>query len=155
MFSVKEKLFAREGNPPAQEQRLIFGGRELQDGRSLLEYNVQDGSTLHLSLRLKGGELVFRFIIAVFSIGEFTYLPRLNPRFRSHLSPPSLARCSLWRASPEVHPQDVHCEAHRDGDGVHCERAEARQREGFRRWQARDQQQVERPLQVKPSRITM
>mmetsp|Transcript_4843 Transcript_4843/g.10112 ORF Transcript_4843/g.10112 Transcript_4843/m.10112 type:complete len:145 (+) Transcript_4843:199-633(+) len=68
VFSVKEKLFAREGTPPAQEQRLIFGGRELQDGCSLIDYNVQDGSTLHLTLRLKGGELVFRFIIAVFSI---------------------------------------------------------------------------------------
>lgn len=75
VFSVKEKLFAREGTPPAQEQRLIFGGRELQDGCSLIDYNVQDGSTLHLTLRLKGGELVFRFIIAVFSIGEFTSEP--------------------------------------------------------------------------------
>ena len=53
-MDLKAEIQDKEGIPPNQH-RLIFAGRKLEEGKTLDQYKIGDGSTLHLVLQLRGG----------------------------------------------------------------------------------------------------
>lgn len=53
---VKEEVAALE-NIPVEQQRLVYQGKQLEDNQTVKYYEISEGATLHLVLRLKGGTL--------------------------------------------------------------------------------------------------
>ncbi|XP_051551853.1 polyubiquitin-like isoform X18 [Myxocyprinus asiaticus] len=51
---LQQKIYNKE-RVPVDQQRLIYNGRQLESGMKLLEYNITSGSTIHMTLRLRGG----------------------------------------------------------------------------------------------------
>ncbi|GMI07233.1 hypothetical protein TrVE_jg10640 [Triparma verrucosa] len=86
--SIKDQIYTadnEDGNgisPP--QQRIIYGGRQLCDSRTIEDYNIQQFSTLHVTGSLSGGELVYKFIVVVFSIAFG--VPILKYVYRQYVS---------------------------------------------------------------------
>ena len=54
IYELKRKLFIREGTSP-NDVRLIFAGKQLEENRTMADYNIQKESTIHQVLRLRVG----------------------------------------------------------------------------------------------------
>ena len=63
ILSSSLSFFSEKEGIPAEQQRLIFSGQQLQDGKTIDDYDLGDDSTLHLVLRLRGGSLSLKSLV--------------------------------------------------------------------------------------------
>jgi ubiquitin len=59
IITIKEKIQKKQDNLLPSHQRLIYGGKQLEDDKTLMDYNIQSEATLHLVVRLKGGQTIY------------------------------------------------------------------------------------------------
>ncbi len=59
IITIKEKIQKKQDNLLPSHQRLIYGGKPLEDDKTLMDYNIQSEATLHLVVRLKGGQTIY------------------------------------------------------------------------------------------------
>ena len=95
VMSVMLKIQIIEGIPPDQ-QRLIFGGRQLSEDRTLADYNVTSDCTFHLVLRLRGqGDFLSNHVVATVPRDREADVP-VTAAIQVTLDPDvNLASCSL------------------------------------------------------------